>query len=136
MGSLLYFKRHGAGLIPLLYMTIDYDFVNVFVPAAAKITSEIVNDVHIYGSVDVSLLAPSILMSILRNLSWLESLKHLKCVVYTGGPLPLAGGKIISTKTHLTHLFGTTETGLIASEAIGVEDWQYFRFTPFLNFEF
>ena len=127
---------HGAGLLPLLYMAIYYDYISVSVPAAAKITPEIVNDVHAYGSVDISLLAPSILMSIWRNPSWLDQLNYLKLVTYTGGPLPPAAGAAISTKTRLTHLFGSTETGLMAAEDVGTEDWQYFKFTPFLNFEF
>ena len=127
---------HGAGLAFLLHLSIFNEFVPVILPSVSKVTAKIAHAVHLYGNVDGSHLPPSLLVDLSRNSVFLEQLHTLKHVSYAGGPLPHEAGDLISRSVSLQSSYGSTEALYLAIEDLEPQDWQYIRFSPFLNISF
>ena len=126
---------HAAGLFMLLAMTTYFDVIPVLGPLVPS-TAEIVDQVHIYGDVKVSILAPSIVEDIVKTPEYFENLKRLEYVMYGGGPLSKEAGKLVSQKTAVASLMGSSETMLLPTVISNMEDWQYYAFSPYMGAEF
>lgn len=126
---------HAAGLFMLLAMTTYFDVIPVLGPLV-PLTAEIVNQVHIYGDVKVTTLAPTIVEDIVNTPEYFENLKRLDYVMYGGGPLSKEAGDLVSQKTAVISLMGSSETMLLPTVISGKEDWQYYAFSPCMGAEF
>ncbi|CAF9923631.1 hypothetical protein IMSHALPRED_005976 [Imshaugia aleurites] len=126
---------HAAGLFMLLAMTTYFDVIPVLGPLM-PLTAEIVDQVHIYGDVKVTTLAPTIIEDIVNTPEYCENLKRLDYVMYGGGPLSKVAGDLVSQKTAVISLMGSSETMLLPTVISGKEDWQYYAFSPCMGAEF
>ena len=118
---------HVAGLCYTTSMPCWVDSTVVLPPATAP-TPEIVNAVHVYGSVEHSFFPPSILTELAKNGDYLQNLERLKGVTFAGGPLSKETGYLISQRTKLNSSIGATEYLGIPMLPKPSEDFGYFKF--------
>ncbi|KAL8788903.1 MAG: hypothetical protein Q9213_001426 [Squamulea squamosa] len=127
---------HGAALGTVLATNI-YMEMCIVLPPTGPLSADLCDLVHTYASVDGTLLPPSVLVDITHNPDHLKRVQDLAFVSYAGGPLPKdVGDQITTCGKPLLNFFGTSETNLLPSEMLDPEDWEYFRFSPFLGHEF
>lgn len=126
---------HCAGVMMLLPASILGGFtvvLGLFPPSP-----DAVDAVHLHGNVQESCLPPSTLVDLARNPAQLENLRRLHHVTYGGGPLPTAVGDLISTRTTLLNVLGTTEAGVLPHQVCSsAEDWSYMQVSPALGAEY
>lgn len=119
---------HMAGIIVNLACSMFVDATIILPPAAAPLTAEIVNDICIHAKVEVANLPPFILMDMVKNPAYLESLRGLKDLAYGGGPLAQETGDEIISFVGITSFFGSTEACIVPSLVRPREFWKYFKF--------
>ena len=118
---------HVAGLCYTTSMPCWVDSTVVLPPATAP-TPEIIDAVHVHGSVDHSFFPPSILNELVKNERYLGNLGRLKGVTFAGGPLSKETGHLISQRTKLSSSIGATEYLGIPMLPKPSEDFGYFKF--------
>lgn len=119
---------HMAGLIYGLAFPCWCDSTVVLPPAAAPLTADVVNEIHLQANVDYFALAPSVVTDLAKNPEYLQNLSRLKGLGFAGGPLSEATGRLIVPHTILHAGIGASEwmaAPLLPKEP---EDWLYFRF--------
>lgn len=126
---------HAAGLFMLLAMTTYFDVIPVLGPLV-PLTAEIVDQIHMYGDVKISCLAPAIVEDIVNTPEYFDNLRGLDGLMYGGGPLSKEAGDLVSQKTAVISLMGSSETMLLPTVISSKEDWQYYAFSPCLGAEF
>ena len=126
---------HAGGISMLLATTAYYDAIPVLGPLV-PLTAEVVDQVHIYGDVKLTIVAPTIVEDIVKTPEFFENLKRLECVVYGGGPLSKGAGDLVSQQTAVLSLIGSSETMLLPTMITDKEDWHYHDFSPCLGAEF
>ncbi|CAM1502330.1 Fc.00g043140.m01.CDS01 [Cosmosporella sp. VM-42] len=122
---------HCAGVSMLLPASIYAGFTIVLGPFPPS--ADIANSVHVYGNVQHSCIAPATLVDLAKNPEHLENLGRLKQVTYGGGPCPQAVGDLISSKTTLLNVLGTTECGVLPIQLCGRQNWAYMSVSPVLG---
>ncbi|KAL8696958.1 MAG: hypothetical protein Q9224_002531 [Gallowayella concinna] len=127
---------HGAALGTILATNI-YAEMTVVLPPTVPLTTELSDMFHTYGALNGTCLPPSVLVDIVHNPDYLKHLQDLDFVCYGGGPLPKeVGDKIAISGKPLLNFFGASETNLLPTEVLDPEDWEYFKFSPFLGHKF
>ncbi|KAL8811466.1 MAG: hypothetical protein Q9200_001786 [Gallowayella weberi] len=127
---------HGAALGTVLATNI-YAGMTVVLPPTAPLTTELSDMFHTHGGLNGTCLPPSVLVDIVHNPDYLKHLQDLDFVCYGGGPLPKeVGDRIAISGKPLLNFFGASETNLLPTEVLDPEDWEYFKFSPFLGHEF
>lgn len=126
---------HAAGLLLLLPLAV-YSGVTPVITGTWPVDAQLVNSAHLHGNVSASLLTPSILIALAKDPTCLDNLQRLDYLTYAGGTLPQAIGDLISNKTRLFGLFGSTECGYLPTELPAPEDWPYYKYSTVLGHEF
>ena len=127
---------HAAGICFLLPISIYNGITVVLPPSGIPITADVASSIHAYGRVNVGVFPPSMLVDISKDPACFENLQYLEHVSYGGGSLPQETGDLISTKTRISTVFGTTEAGYLPTEPPEPEDWQYLNYNFYLGQEF
>lgn len=125
---------HCAGISMLLPAAI-YNACTVvlgpFPPSA-----DVADAIHVHGNVQQSCLAPMTLVDLVKDPQHLENLSRLELITFGGGPCPKPVGDLISTKTKLLNVLGTTECGVLPSVLGKPENWEYISQSPRLGQEY
>ncbi len=127
-----------AGLYQLLGYNLVYDYTDytvVLPPPWMVMTPTILDQIHMYGDVQVSIVPPKYFREMAQNSSWLENLSRLRYLGYLGAPCPSHMGATLAAKTRVTTLDGTTESGMYPNELTEAEDWEYISFNSLLPYE-
>ena len=133
------------GLIAAVYM----GYCTVFPPVDVPLSANLVDDVLDNDQADAALIPSALLEEACTSTESLERLQKFDTVVYGGGkqewtdqcitmlsadrlsgPLSQHAGDIISRKTVLRNLIGSTESGMYPVIAHEPKDWAWFRFDP------
>lgn len=125
---------HCAGVSMLLPASIFAGFTVVLGPFPPS--PDIVNAIHLHGNVQESCIAPSTLVDIAKDASYLENLRKLDKITYGGGSLPQVIGDLVSTRTRLANVLGSTEAGILPHHLCDPEDWAYMSLSPVLGHEY
>lgn len=125
---------HCAGVSMLLPAAIFAEFTVVLGPFPPS--AETVNAIHLYGNVQESCIAPFTLIDLVKDPGHLEHLRRLEQVTYGGGSLPKAVGDLVSARTKLANVLGTTEAGILPHHLCAPEDWAYMSLSPALGHEY
>ncbi|KAI0197610.1 hypothetical protein F4808DRAFT_294517 [Astrocystis sublimbata] len=126
---------HCAGLHTLLPGALYAGYTAVL--ASFPPSATVMNDVHVHGNVQHSLLVPSALEELAREPEYLDNLSRLKTITFGGGPVPKVVGDLVITKTKLFSNFGSTEAGAMQGQIVDDRrDWQYTRLHPKMGYEY
>lgn len=125
---------HCAGISMLLPASILGGFTIVLGPFPPS--ADTVNAIHLHGNVQESCMAPFTLVDLVKDSSHLENLRKLEQVTYGGGSLPQAVGNLVSARTKLANVLGTTEGGVLPHHLCDPEDWAYMSLSPVLGHEY
>ncbi|CAJ2509529.1 Uu.00g145550.m01.CDS01 [Anthostomella pinea] len=125
---------HCAGSSMLLPGVIYSGFTAVLGPFPPS--ADTANAIHVHGNVQHSCLAPMTLVDLAKDPKHLENLSRLQQITYGGGPCPQAVGELISKKTRLVNVLGTTECGVLPIQLCDPEDWAYMSVSPLLGHEY
>jgi acyl-CoA synthetase (AMP-forming)/AMP-acid ligase II/aryl carrier-like protein len=100
-------------------------------PPSGVVTADIVHAMHQHGSVQHSMLAPSLVKDLASNPDTLEALRNLTGITFAGGPLDPHTTRAVAEVTKLSSTLGATEYGSVplSSKPKALEDINYFRFT-------
>ncbi len=98
-------------------------------------TPTILDQIHMYGDVQLTIVPPKYFREMAQNPSWLENLSRLRYLGYLGAPCPSHIGATLAAKTRVTTLYGTTESGMYPNELTEAEDWEYISFNSLLPYE-
>lgn len=125
---------HCAGVSMLLPASIFAGFTVVLGPFPPS--ADTVNAIHVHGNVQESCIAPSTLVDIVKDPDHLENLRKLEQITYGGGSLPRAVGDLVSKRTRLANVLGSTEAGILPHHLCDPEDWAYMSLSPVLGHEY
>jgi thioester reductase-like protein len=131
---LAYPMFHTAGVSMLLPSVIYNDLTVVLGPFPPS--AEQVNSIHVHGRIDHTGLVPMTLIDLAREPEYLDNLGRLEMIICGGGPCPRDVGDLITTKTKLFNVIGTTECGILPMQDTAREDWAYMNFGSALGCEF
>lgn len=123
-----------AGIDFILVKAVFQELVPILGPPGLPVTADLVDSIHQLDMVEMSVVAPSVLQDITASPSFLENLRCLSAVLYSGGPLPTAAGAAIVPKTTLYNLMGSSEMVNILTEEVDRQDWDYLKFSPKLGY--
>lgn len=118
---------HIAGITYTLALPVWLDFTAVL-PPVTPLNAAVVNAAHVSGRVEFTLLPPSIVVDLTKDPTYLQNLTRLERVVFTGGPLPEAAGKLIAPHARLDAGYGATEWNAVPQLPKDREDWAFMRF--------
>ena len=124
-----------AGLHLLLGINLVHNYTIALPPPWTAMTAETLDQVHMHGEVQVTIVPPRYFRDLAQNPSWLKNLSRLQYLAYLGAPCPSYIGGILSTKTRVTQVYGTTESGTYPIEITDPEDWEYISFNPIFPYE-
>ena len=124
-------------------------YTTVFPPVDVPLSVNLLDDVLDNDQADAALIPSALLEEACTSTESLERLQKFDTVMYGGGkqewtdqrismlaanglsgPLSQHAGEIISRKTVLRNLIGSTESGMYPVIAHEPEDWAWFRFDP------
>mgnify|MGYP005988557285 CR=1 FL=1 len=125
---------HCAGITMLLPGPIYNEFTAVLGPFPPS--ADVADGVHVHGNVQHSCIAPMTIIDLAKDPQHLENLSRLQQITYGGGPCPPAIGKLVSTKTRLLDVLGTTECGTLPIQLSAKENWAYMTVSPLLGAEY
>ncbi|GAB7357574.1 hypothetical protein MBLNU459_g0084t1 [Dothideomycetes sp. NU459] len=131
---LLMFPLFHAGGLGIYLMCI-WNKAIVVQPPPALITAKLTNELLAQTGAKVAILPPAILMEIATKPEYLKVLWDCPKVLFGGGPLPKDVGDLMSPRTHLHNVMGTSECGVFLNIQHRSEDWRFFKFSPFMGFE-
>lgn len=117
---------HVAGILYSFAISVYYESAPIFPPAGAPLTADLVHAIHLQTPVDHYILAPSLVADLTNNSVYLEKIKSLKGLTFSGGPLGTDVARLVSERTPLSSGFGASEYGALATQIRDPEDWQYF----------
>lgn len=124
-----------AGGAHILSSGIYNDFVPV-IPGQWPLRAADANHLHMHGNVQAAWYSPSILIDISRDSTFLENMRNLCNVSYSGGILPTDVGNAISRHTRIFGSMASTETGILPGEIPPPDMWNYYRYTELLGHTF
>jgi len=119
---------HLAGVNYTLTVPIFFDGTAVFLPPGVPVSANLVHSIHMRGSVNASVIPPSIVQELVQNEEQYEAMGQLDVLTFSGGPLSEQAAGMVSRKTVLASSMGATEYGGVPVNAKDTEDWAYFRF--------
>lgn len=125
---------HCAGISMLLPGAIFLGFTIVLGPFPPS--PDVVNAIHTHGNVQESCIAPMTIIDLVKDEAHLQNLSRLDTITYGGGPLPHQVGSLVSTKTRILNVLGTTECGVLPVQLCDPDDWEYLTYSPILGHEF
>ena len=120
---------HIAGIMYTVYIPCFYDGTVVLPPPGAPLTGELVHAVQEQTKVEQAVLVPSIVMDLAKNDTYLEGIKTLNGLTFSGGALSPEVAQLVSQRTNLASGFGASEYGGLPTLPRDPEDWQYFWFS-------
>ena len=127
---------HSAGIMMALSWPLYYGAVVVYPHPDMTVTSQTVDAFHASGSINASMIAPSIIVELSRDPQALANASKMEYVGFGGGPLPASTGEAIKETVRLVNNIGATEISSIPSEMVDRDDWKYFKFSPLTGAQF
>ncbi|KAJ5391006.1 AMP-binding enzyme [Penicillium cataractarum] len=119
---------HVVGTLMILAMASFLESTIVIGPAVQPSANLVVNILH-YGQVDGALMTPSLIEDLCLTDTGLQSLRSLKCLLYTGAPLAAKAGEKLVPHVHIASMVGSTEGGLFLTKLHDEKDaWDYINF--------
>ncbi|CEJ59944.1 hypothetical protein PMG11_08542 [Penicillium brasilianum] len=119
---------HLVGTVMVLAMTSFLESTIVIGPAVQP-SANLVVDILQYGRVDGALMIPSLIEELCLTDTGLQSLRSLKCLLYTGAPLNTKAGEKLVSHVHIAPMAGSTEGGLFLTKLHDKKDaWDYISF--------
>lgn len=126
---------HCAGIMMLVPASIFGEFTVVLGPFPPS--AETVNEVILHGNVQELSIAPTTVIDLTNDPAHLENLKMVQQVTTGGGAVPKATGDLVSARTTMANVLGSSEVGLLPHLLpADPEDWMYMTFSPVLGHEF
>ncbi|KAL8824774.1 MAG: hypothetical protein Q9191_004827 [Dirinaria sp. TL-2023a] len=125
-----------AGLYAILGYNIVHDFVPVLPPPWTAISADFFNTCLTHADIQASITAPRHFREVARTPQYLANISRLRYLAYIGAPCPADAGPVLSSRTRLTPLYGTTESGVYPLFLSDAEDWAYIRPHPMLSHDF
>ncbi|KAF2127401.1 MFS general substrate transporter [Dothidotthia symphoricarpi CBS 119687] len=119
---------HIAGFNYTVTVPCYVDSTAVLPPSGVPINTDLIHAIHTHGSVNSSILPPSIVQELVQNDEYYESLRRLDGLTFSGGPLSEHTADLVNRQTSLASSMGATEYGGLPVNAKDAEDWGYFRF--------
>ncbi|EME40944.1 hypothetical protein DOTSEDRAFT_137074, partial [Dothistroma septosporum NZE10] len=124
---------HAGGIFFGLLKPILNQVVPVLPPLGLPITAEVADTCLKTGKIDILQAAPSLLADMSADARYVPSLKGLKHIIMSSGPMGNNDGdKLLSINANTLHFFGATETDLLPLSPLEnpTTDWQYHHFHP------
>ncbi|KAM5346106.1 hypothetical protein ACJ41O_009111 [Fusarium nematophilum] len=127
---------HGAGLMFFHHFSQFFGHVPVLPPPNKPVTTELAEKIINSGMVTAAFLPPTLVDGIAQVPTLMESLRHLRYLIYAGAHLSDEIGGLLRSKTRLINLYGQTETGVLHQLSVDEQDSAYLHFGPLSNIEF
>ena len=83
-----------------------------------------------------AILPPSTIDEISKRPDLLDAIAGLNYILAGGGMTAKAAGDVITTKTKMLNILGTTEFGAFSQIEVDQEDWAYIHFSPLTGVKF
>jgi MFS family permease len=119
---------HIGGFSYSLSAPVFVDSTAVFWPPGVPVSADLVHNMHLHGSVNCSVIPPSIVQELTQNEEYYQALGSLDVLTFAGGPLSEQVAHKVSLKTTLESSMGATEYMGIPVKPKDMEDWAYFHF--------
>ncbi|CAJ2508729.1 Uu.00g137550.m01.CDS01 [Anthostomella pinea] len=124
---------HTIGSTRMLALSVFGETVLVYPFRKGEASAAAVTAAIAHGNPDTAWLSPGVLVQMSRWAAGLSALAKLKRVSYGGSSLPRSAGDLISEQTHLSSIWGSTETGGLVLGQLDASDWDYLSFYPEYN---
>jgi acyl-CoA synthetase (AMP-forming)/AMP-acid ligase II len=119
---------HIAGVNYTLCVPCFFDGTAVLPPPGVPVSADLVHSIHMRGSVNSSVIPPSIVQELTQNEEQYEGIGQLDVLTFSGGPLLEQAADLVNRKAILASSMGATEYGGVPVNAKDPEDWGFFRF--------
>jgi MFS family permease len=119
---------HIAGFNYTLCVPCFIDSTAVLPPPGVAVNADLVHKIHVHGSVNSSIMPPSIVQELTQSDEYYDALGRLDVLTFAGGPLSEQVAELVNRQTALASSMGATEYAGIPVNAKESEDWAYFRF--------
>ncbi|KAL9583368.1 MAG: hypothetical protein Q9203_005113 [Teloschistes exilis] len=126
---------HIAGIDIALVKAVFNDVIPVLGYPGVPVTADYVDAMHQVDMVEMSIVAPSTLQDIVASPAFSRNLSRLDAIWYGGGPLPSSAGALVTIKTKLFNLMGSSEMACIPTEEVGRQYWEYLKFSPKIGYQ-
>ncbi|KAL3435740.1 hypothetical protein BDV09DRAFT_203867 [Aspergillus tetrazonus] len=93
-------------------------------PSSPQMFKEVLHSTHAQGA----LLPPLVIDQIAEEPAMVEEAAKLKFLTYGGGSVSRAAGDLLSKRTNLINVLGSSECGLIGAYMTEPEHWDWFHF--------
>ena len=123
------------GLHAVLGENVVHDFVIVLPPSWTRLTPDLSNNCLTHGNVQACITSPLYFRELAHTPQYLDNISRLTYLAFTGAPCPEATS-ILSTRTRVTALYGSTECGSLPLILTDPEDWAYMHIHPMLCCDF
>ncbi|KAK4617584.1 Non-canonical non-ribosomal peptide synthetase FUB8 [Fulvia fulva] len=126
---------HLAGL-NIMMAALQNNTIVVLPPTGlGPLSSDIIGDVLGQVTADWLVTSPSILADMASDVKLSSSFLKVEGVAYGGGPLSKAAGDAIVESCSVLTFIGMSECGILPSQLVERDDWQYIQFSPALGIE-
>ncbi|KAI1074574.1 acetyl-CoA synthetase-like protein [Whalleya microplaca] len=102
----------------------------VLCPPNRPPTGSLISEIMDHFKLKAMMVPPIIVEQLVQVPGSIEKCKHLKFILYAGGPLSQAAGDSLSKVTDVCQFYGQTETGPIQTLVPRREDWASLEFHP------
>ncbi|KAL8638538.1 MAG: hypothetical protein Q9228_004312 [Teloschistes exilis] len=126
---------HIAGIDIALVKAVFNDVIPILGYPGVPVTADYVDAMHQVDMVEMSIVAPSTLQDIVASPAFSRNLSRLDAIWYGGGPLPSSAGALVTIKTKLFNLMGSSEMACIPTEEVGRQYWEYLKFSPKIGYQ-
>jgi hypothetical protein len=103
-----------AGLFMYVNTALDSGMVPIIIPADAPLpmTAEYMDQVHTsVPEADGGVYVPALLKELVKNPTYIDNIKNMRVISFTGAPLDKETGDILATFAAVLPLMGSTEVG-------------------------
>ncbi|KAF2204124.1 acetyl-CoA synthetase-like protein [Delitschia confertaspora ATCC 74209] len=123
---------HLAGFSSMIMLPIYYAFQTTLIlaPPTRPPTGYLLNEIMNHFQLKSIFCPPIIAEQLIQEPGGLEKCKHLKFLLYAGGPLSQAAGDALSKFTDVCQFYGQSETGAIQTLVPKRDDWASLEWHP------
>ncbi|KAL8951795.1 MAG: hypothetical protein Q9222_002244 [Ikaeria aurantiellina] len=129
---------HAAGIGIMTYFAIWIGCCSVLPPQSSRpLDAVMVANILKHANASSLIVVPSILEDMRKDPVLSGNLRHVKNVIWSGGPLPKETGEVLKHTAHLTTYIGSTELTMIPHWTVNdPNDWQYLEVDECFNIAF
>ncbi|KAA8649496.1 putative secondary metabolism biosynthetic enzyme [Aspergillus tanneri] len=118
---------HLAGFVAGFFWLFSGGII-VIGPANQPSSPQMLKDILHVAHVDGALLPPLVVDQIAQEPALIEKVSKLRFITFGGGSVSQEAGNLLSQKTRLISVLGSSECGLIGAFMIEPENWNWFHF--------